>query len=91
MLEAAERSAQKTECSGAVAFLEMVEGRCELNQCLKETLGRLFKLEPDNLPMFMGIKEKASPVAGEAFCEFFGVPIETSVEIQVEGHSFSLS
>ncbi len=74
--EAAQGTGEQGVGAGGVASLKVVEGGGDLNEGLEEVLLGLRECEPDRLPVFVGEKELATAVAGEAIGEGSASPIE---------------
>ncbi len=78
-IEPAQCPPQQRDRSSQIAVLEMVERRCDLNQCLQETALRLFQREPDALPMLVSQKELRSPITGKSLGKGSMVPLKRHV------------
>lgn len=61
-----QRSSQQRNGSIGIPGIEVVEGRCRLNQRLQKTLFRFLQCQPDALPMLVGKKEFRVTVAIQA-------------------------
>ncbi len=83
--EAAQGAGEQRDGSGRVAALEVVEGGGDLDQPLQKVFLGLREGEPDGFPVFVGEKELAAAVAGEAIGEGSASPIEGHGTIIVDG------
>lgn len=68
-IEAAQGSGEQRDGATWIARLEMVKGRGDLNERLKEALFRFAQGEPDALPVFVGLEEACGAIAVKAFGE----------------------
>ena len=80
-LEAAESATEEGARSGGVAGVQMVEGCGHLDESLEEALLGLLQRKPGAFPMLVSFEEFFALVAGEAFGERGGGPVERHGDI----------